>query len=383
MAFIFTSCEAPLGDINSSLDSLQTNNDEYSKNYIGKALAESTYTLVDDDYKLSSNENISKYLSFSASAPAEEHLAEILDQLFYASKAYEMSVNYNYYAGLPDYLPVGAVESYELEDADYDAMGNPGPGKYNNFSSDYPPEDYLPDFMLAKYPGASTGDSYFVVYKYYSGGVETRSDYYKFDGTVWAASSIPNSYILTDADYDSMGEPGKYNNFSSGTEPDTYLPTFLGIRFPYAVEGDIKVPVYKYYVGGGVTETRMDEYKFDGSVWTKTTSVVEQTGLFSYNGANWSYVPPIKFIETTKPFTVEYTLVDADYELVGNGKYHNFDVREGKPEETIEVRIEKLTIILKANFDVAVGDVYSVTYDVYDGTNTTMTTVLEAVEDVK
>ena len=386
MAFIFASCESPMKDIYDDLDKQDADNDKYAQNYVGKALAGTAYTLTDDDYKLSANENVANYKNFSSSAPAEENLAEILDQIFYAAVTAEMTVTFNYYEGMPDYLPSGAVESYELETADYDAMGEDSgePGRYDNFSSSTPPEDYLPDFMATKYPDAVNGDGYFITYDYYSGGVSARSDYYEFDGTTWAATSIPNSYILTGDDYDSMGDPGAYDNFSSGAKPEDYLPTFLSIRFPYAVEGDTKIPVYKYYAGGGVTETRMDEYKFDGSVWTKTVSVVQKSLLFAYDGLNWAFVPPIKFVETTKAFTVEYTVTPADFDLVGNGKYNNFDIRAGKGEESIDVRIAKITTILKANFDVALGDVYSVTYAIYDGgDNTPLTIVLEAVEDVK
>ena len=36
----------------------------------------------------------------------------------------------------------------------------------------------------------------------------------------------------------------------------------------------------------------------------------------------------------------------ADYDLVGNGRYGNFDVRSGKNEESVEVRLTKINTIL-------------------------------------
>ena len=68
--------------------------------------------------------------------------------------------------------------------------------------------------------------------------------------------------------------------------------------------------------------------------------------------------------------------------MVGNGKYGNFDVREGADEEDVAVRIEKISTILKANFnDLAVGDIFEVTYKVYTGSSDTWTINLEVVLD--
>lgn len=59
-----------------------------------------------------------------------------------------------------------------LSSDDYAQMGNPGPGQYNNFSEDYPAENYLPNFLNAFYP-SQNGETRFVVYDYYSGGAST------------------------------------------------------------------------------------------------------------------------------------------------------------------------------------------------------------------
>ncbi len=65
-----------------------------------------------------------------------------------------------------------AENSYILTEADYVSMGNPGPGAHNNFSGDYPAENYLPSFMNAKFP-SQNGEYKLMVYDYYSGAAST------------------------------------------------------------------------------------------------------------------------------------------------------------------------------------------------------------------
>lgn len=65
-----------------------------------------------------------------------------------------------------------AKNYYILTDEDYTSMGNPGPGEHNNFSGDYPAENYLPSFMNAKFP-SQNGEYKLMVYDYYSGAAST------------------------------------------------------------------------------------------------------------------------------------------------------------------------------------------------------------------
>jgi len=66
--------------------------------------------------------------------------------------------------------------------------------------------------------------------------------------------------------------------------------------------------------------------------------------------------------------TIKYTLTSADYTLVGNGNYGNFDVRDGKAEQEESVRLEKISTILLNNFpNDAEGQKYIVTYNIYNG----------------
>ncbi|NOU61682.1 hypothetical protein [Marinifilum caeruleilacunae] len=403
-SLVFTACD-PMEDVYEEVDKANADKLEEERFFSDKTLIENGYELTDADYALSSDEGVQNYKNFSKYAPVADFLPEILDNMkLYGEAGVEYTVKYKFYRGslsyIYDYLDyleeLAEMDSYTLTTADYDSMGtgDDEPGKYNNFSSSTPAEDYLPNFLLGKFPDAETGDELAVTYKYYDGGVSEITEFWAFDGSVWSESDkqapeVPSDvtvYELTSSDYDSMGEesgqPGRYNNFSDSTPAENYLSTFLGQKFPYALDGAKYATIYKHYAGGGVTETRMKEYTLTDGEWVEYQSTIDATSLVAYKNRAWVFVPPIKMIESDKTATITYTLTDADYELVGNGRYSNFDIREGKDEESIEVRIEKITKILKANFEVAVGDVFAVTYDYYDGSNGSATITLEAVEDL-
>ncbi|RZN84726.1 MAG: hypothetical protein EVB11_01345 [Winogradskyella sp.] len=76
---------------------------------------------------------------------------------------------------------------YYLSDADYDSMGEESgqPGRFNNFSDSVLPENYVPQFLGLTYPFAQEGDELFIIYKYFSGGVSRRGDFYTFTNGEW------------------------------------------------------------------------------------------------------------------------------------------------------------------------------------------------------
>jgi len=213
--------------------------------------------------------------------------------------------------------------------------------------------------------------------------VNTMHELYMFDGTDWKVED--DIYRLESEDYDAMGEdsgfPGKYDNFDSSMEPANYLPAFMNTKWIYAQGGDTKIIAYKYY-NSGVKELRVDEYTFAQELkWTLTATVVDGSAIVAFKDKAWAYVPPIKLIKSEKDATVTHTLTDENYDLVGDGQYDNFYIKGMTPEEVDAEMIPKITKILKANFELAVGDVYEVTYSYYDGTNGTATIKLEAVAD--
>jgi len=111
------------------------------------------------------------------------------------------------------------------------------------------------------------------------------------------------AYYVKSMDYDAMGEPGAYNNFSSSVSPDNYLPQLLEEKYPYAQEGDEIVIVYKYYSGG--TQTRADEYHFENGNWVKYDPIEVRTDQYLKTASGWLFDP-----------TVLYTMTVADYQII-------------------------------------------------------------------
>lgn len=232
-------------------------------------------------------------------------------------------------------------------------------------------------------------------------GPETTSALYQLSGTTWAAVNTSDYYVLEAADYNSMGSPGKYDNFSSSDNPDNYLPQFLSAKYPYAQEGNNIMIVYKYYAGGGVTEIRIDEYNFTGGAWVKFSAIVAKTSQFVNVGDHWIFDP-----------TIRHTMVSADYQLIvdyvkadatlkqyvdsygtaesyyGASAYYNefnglvaqhtdpaFDgLSQAEAEALVQERIkEGIIIFLKKKYTSAVAQVsgvdvmYEITYTFYAG----------------
>ncbi|MFS2832499.1 hypothetical protein [Bacteroides uniformis] len=159
------------------------------------------------------------------------------------------------------------------------------------------------------------------------------------------------SYTLTSADYDAMGEgegqPGKFNNFDSNMDVDSYLKPFCTTKYADLSEGKTVSITYKYYSGG----------------------VSNLTKTYKKTAAGWDEVE----LETFVP-DVAYTLQDGDYDAMGEekgqpGKYNNFD-------SNMDVDFY-LPIFLKQTFPYTeVGTTYAVTYKYYANKQTTEQTAI-------
>jgi hypothetical protein len=172
-------------------------------------------------------------------------------------------------------------------------------------------------------------------------------------------------YYLASIDYDEMGEPGRFDNFSSTTSADNYLPAFLRIKYPYAQEEDEIYIIYKYYSSSaGETQTRGDYYSFLEGAWTKYESVVEQKLSFGHDGTVW--VPDN---------TIKYSLKGDDYVAIAAatessnpsgsssmGTYGNVDVGLWTEEQIIEAVGNRLLEI----FPKVEGQKYLVSYDTWE-----------------
>ncbi len=356
----FAACE-PNEDI---YDELPDNDSTYLAN-IDKISPVAEYTLTEEDYELSSNESVANYHNFSSYDPAEDYLPEIINQLFLAEAGEEMIVTYNFYK------PIGiedTLDTYELDSTDYT-------------SSYYNIDNYttIANFINDNYT-AERGDIINLTYAWYFGGGRTdtvTNNFVNLGEEDWSVC-----YTLSAEDYDAMGL--NYTSFDDEDEAKHKIPIFLEtlntdlFNMQYAQTGTEIYIIYNIYEDTDVPYLMHLELKSSG--WEIIGDVIQETASLTSNGVSWSFVPPIDFVETSEPHTREYTLTESDYELVGNGNYHNFDVRPGANEESVEVRIEKISTILKANFsDLAIDDVFLVHYDVYTGSAEVWDITLKAV----
>lgn len=203
-----------------------------------------------------------------------------------------------------------------------------------------------------------------------TGESNTYKHFYMFDGSEWVKDDA--AYYLQAADYDEMGSPGRYNNFSSSDKPENYLPAFLNKMFPYVQEGDAIFLVYNYY-NGDETQTRGDYYYYEMGMWNRHESVQEVSLQFGFEDGTW--VPDN---------TINYTLTEADYLTIESeladkypdpassaGRYKNFDLREGnKNFWTNDMLLEAINVVLNdINPDAEEGQKYAVSYAYYNGSS--------------
>ena len=209
-----------------------------------------------------------------------------------------------------------------------------------------------------------------------TGDANNLGDYYTYDGGWELADDV---YYLSKADYDSMGEgsgqPGRFNNFSSSTPADAYIPTFLSINDPFAFgqEEDRIIVVYKYFsTSCFCTQIRGNAYTVIGGEWTPHTSVISTTLQFGHDGNSW--VPDN---------TIRYTLTGADYGAIvaalsgaypdatsSMDNFGNFDRRVGNAAYwSDDMVVEALNIVLD-NLDPGAAEEqkYVVTFLVFTGT---------------
>ncbi|MGM0579259.1 MAG: choice-of-anchor J domain-containing protein [Bacteroidota bacterium] len=199
---------------------------------------------------------------------------------------------------------------------------------------------------------------------------ETIETFYQFEDDSW---TIPgDAYYLTTEDYDEMGAPGQYNNFSGDVPPADYLPELLNQKYPYAIEEDQKIVVYKYFSSGEV-QTRGDLYTFKSENWEVYGSTIVEQLQFAKEEGVW--VPDN---------TIAYTLTGEDYELIGDIAIENGDVARGENLQqygnfyqnfpggdthwTDEQIVAVLDQFLKIKYpDLGPGQKFTITYAAYTG----------------
>ena len=211
-----------------------------------------------------------------------------------------------------------------------------------------------------------------------SGDAVSYGTYYMYSGGAWELAE--NVYYLSSADFDSMGEgsgePGRFDNFSSSVSPNSYLPAFLAINFPYGQEEEELIVTYAYYSSSSGAQVRGNLYTFTDGAWMAHQSTISTSLQFGHDGTQW--VPDN---------TIRYTLVDSDYDVVastllttagfedaaGNlDNYGNFNRTGGSSSWSDEMMFTAMGVMLD-NLDpsAADGQKYITTYNIYDGSSGT------------
>lgn len=354
IGLVFTSCE-PMEDIH----------DEIDAEIEGKVAGTASYTLEEDDYKETLDLS---FANFNNVEQAKELIPTVLEDVFPSFGA-ESSVNVTF----DIYAPKRDEKSlivYEATDADYDTYGD---DSYANFDAMWQVFDLIED----KFADAADRTLVSLTYDYYDGGRTERNDGFLLVDGEWI-------YALgfTEEDYNAMGE--SYTNFSNEDEAEAKIPVFLAemVKYEPAQEGTIVPVMYKIYQkdyddidGDGVTvddpDTEEEEgesleysfvkyFIFDGANWVVYNNLLTETVQFGHDGNEW--VPDN---------TIAYTLTNADYELVDNGKYYNFDYWDA---DDIQAAYNKIITILEARFpDAEVGQKFLVTYKGYNGSTNAYT----------
>ncbi|MDT8400783.1 MAG: hypothetical protein RQ743_03735 [Bacteroidales bacterium] len=217
---------------------------------------------------------------------------------------------------------------------------------------------------------------------------EDRGMYFQFDGSEWVA--MDGVHYLSSADYDNMGAPGKYNNFSSTDRPENYIPQMLDEMYPYAQQGDKKAVSYRYYSSGSTTVRAM-EFIFD-NMWTPYNPYTAKQDQFIHNGTDWVFDPTVMFTMGSSDYMIIVNYVKnnigasyvdsygtAEFYSGASAYYGNFDIRSGNFDDTVfdswEDALEFAIgeALLPTKYPDAVAQVsgidvfYIVTFDTYSG----------------
>lgn len=319
-------------------------------------------TLTDDDY----DEMGLNYPNFNSVDDAKELIPGYLAEQYPTYGAGSQAlITFDIYAPKP--YP-STVISYEVTTDDYDSYE--ATEKYNNFDD----MDQVYTFLNDKYPNPDNKTLVSLTYKFYDGSVTTRNDGFFYINDEWMF--IPG---LTDDEYTMMGEG--YPDFSSKDEAAQKLPIYAKDKFKYdEVEaGDIKPIMYKYYAGGGVVKSDILYLVYDGTDWSVYSNVVSQTLQFGFENGMWVPDNTIKYTLSSSDYSIiaDGLAGNADYETAVNSmeRYGNFDRRPGASAYwSDDMVLEAMRVLLnEIDPNAEEGQKYVLTFDIYNGSNTTET----------
>ena len=304
-----------------------------------------SYTLTDDDYgtikslaleqaqtaedSAKANE-IDTYKSFAKDRPAQDYVPLFLENTFLAldsGSAATIYYNYDYtfeFSSSENILTIDDTLSYNDD--------------FSNFV----------DTIAASFPNAEEGDLALLQFKDTSEAIKkgwALFVYEQDDNGVLNWTWHSDAYVIRSADYESMGAPGQYHNFSSDNPPEQYLPTFLSLNFPYAQNGDSKEIVYRYYISGEGTKLYYTKYFLENGLWQSKEFKSDQ---FLHNGTQWVFDPTIRFTMTCSDYQIIVDWVknndtlsnymhpqydNTEYYFGASSYYCNFDMRVYKRRE--------------------------------------------------
>lgn len=169
---------------------------------------------------------------------------------------------------------------------------------------------------------------------------QTIETFYQFDGAEWA--TIDDVYYLNAHDYDEMGSPGQYDNFSGSDLPKDYLLNFVEAKYPLAQNEVSKTIVYKFYNGSNTIKLA-STFTAENGEWTSSFNYIDQTTqrfLVAEKRGKWIFDPTVRFEMVSTDYQYVVDAVQAEYgsEFVddfgtgefytgANSYYNNFDIR--------------------------------------------------------
>ena len=210
-----------------------------------------------------------------------------------------------------------------------------------------------------------------------TGDTNSKGEYFMYTGGAWVA--MDGVYYLSSADYDAMGtgsgQPGQYNNFSSSLSPNTYLPTFLDLNFPYAQEDEELFVIYDYFSSSSGAQRRGNLYTVVNGEFEAHQSTISTTLQFGFDSGLWVPDNTIRYTLAAEDYVTIASALEADYPTATASmlNYGNMDRRVGNSAEWTNPMVLEAVAVILNQIDPSAEEEqkYIVTIEVYNGSNTT------------
>lgn len=156
---------------------------------------------------------------------------------------------------------------------------------------------------------------------------------YTLNGNTWKSADA--SFVaLQQSDYTAMGL-----TYISTANAPIYIPDFLKLKYPYALEGDIKTVAYKSS-SSNQAYSKATQWVLTDGVWSTNTFMSSSTDQFLHTGEKWIFDPTVHLSPSSTDLQLlvdyVYTNLNRSYgSSYGNDEfyygasayYKNFDLR--------------------------------------------------------